>query len=65
MKLSDLSIDQLKAKKTSMETAMAERQKASRHSKFNDPKTKMQFPPHGDGFMKLYNDVCTELKNRG
>jgi hypothetical protein len=59
--ISELTSDQLKAKKASMEAMLVERQKASKHTKFNA----MQFPPPGNTFVALKNDVDAEIKKRG
>jgi hypothetical protein len=60
MNIDEIPTDELKLRKTSMENAMVERNKAAKHPKFN----KMEFPPHGDNFMNLYNDICKELEQR-
>lgn len=60
MKISELSDDQLRAKKASMEAMLIDRQKASRHSKFE----KMEFPLAGDAFTSLKNEIDTEISKR-
>lgn len=40
------------------------RAEASKHPKFNDPKTKMKLPPPNPEFLKLKNAVEAEIRKK-
>ena len=43
---------------------MAQRDKASRHPKFNDGPKRMAFPPPNPAFIEMKNSIENELKKR-
>jgi hypothetical protein len=60
MTIAELSDTQLIAKYHAMNAALVERQKASKHTKFD----KQAFPPPGDIFMAFKNEIDAEIKKR-
>lgn len=40
------------------------RREASKHKKFNDPKTKLKLPPPNPEFLKLKNAVQLEIRKK-
>ena len=43
---------------------MARRDEASKHPKFNDGPKRMAFPPPNLAFIKMMNEIETEMKKR-
>lgn len=61
--INELTDDQLIAKYHAMNAALAGREEARKHPKFNG-KNAMAFPPPGDAFMSLKNEIDAEIKKR-